>query len=77
MANGIVEFGGGFFLILFLFSICSHQVPNVFLKMLPIAPYILSHVVWPWFYFQVWNLERSEGRLWVKGSMTDHIFILE
>jgi hypothetical protein len=60
MANGIVEFGGGFFLGFLenLFPICSHQVPNVFLKMLPLAPHILSHVVWPWFYPSIllfWN----------------------
>jgi hypothetical protein len=68
---------GNFFWFFFVFPICSHQVPIVFLKMLPIAPHILSYVVWPWFDFEVWNLERREGRLWAKGSMTKHTFILE
>jgi len=59
MANGIVEFSGGILFGFFLFPICSHQVPNVFLNMLPIAPHILSHVVWPWFYFYFGIINRS------------------
>ncbi len=35
---------GEFFLVFFVFPICSHQVPIVFLKTLPIATHILSHV---------------------------------
>jgi hypothetical protein len=31
-------------------------VPNVFLKTFLIAPHFLSHIVWPWFNFHVYNI---------------------
>jgi hypothetical protein len=49
---------------------CSHQVPKVFLSgfqvvpqiidvfpnMLPKSLHVLSHIIWPWFNFNVYNL---------------------
>jgi len=45
-----------------LFSMCSHQVPNVFPEMFPIVPHVLSHMVWPWFNFHVYKVVKRRVR---------------
>jgi hypothetical protein len=38
-----------------------HKISIVFFKMFPIAHYFSSHIVWPWFNYDAYNLKR-EGK---------------
>jgi hypothetical protein len=43
------------------------QVPNVFPKTFPIAFHFLSHIIWPCFNSDVYNLFGGWGRGWREG----------
>jgi hypothetical protein len=67
----LLSFGGkGENFLIFYVPKCSHQVPKVFLSgfqsvpqiinvfpnMFPESLHFLSHIIWPWFNFHVYNL---------------------